>query len=111
MEKKTNRRHPEAAGDEQVREVVREFKDIRQEYVFDADILNGEDDKVRKTKWIIDNKLNQVDRTLLILYADCQSLRKLGQRLGISHTLLAGEIRRIKAHVLEEYDKIKDTEI
>ena len=91
--------------------MARDYVDIRKDYIFDSSIFSEEPERIARVKWIIDNKLTQVDRTIIILYADCQSLRKLGARLGLSHTLLAKEIRRIKALILAEYNKIKDSEI
>ena len=79
-----------------VREVVRDYKTIREDYRFDGSLFATEPDKVARVKWV--------------LYCDCLSTRKLGKRLGISHSLVAKEIRRIRETILEEYDKIKDNE-
>lgn len=84
-------------------EAYREFKDIEADYVFDPSVMNEDESRVRAVKWIIDNKLNRVDKTLILLYADCLSFRKLGKRMGFSHTTLREEITRIKKHILEEY--------
>ena len=107
----TKRRHAQAADTSEVREIVRDYLDIQKDYVFDASMFTTEPERSRRVKWVIDNKLNPVDRTLIILYADCLSLRKLGKRLGLSTYPLGKEIRRIKKYILEEYDKLKDTEI
>jgi len=79
---------------------------IRKDYEYDASIFSEEPTKTAALKWIIAKKLNDVDRTLILLYTDCLSYRKLGKRLHLSHTTVAGEIRRIKKHILEEYDKL-----
>ena len=55
---------------------------------------------------IIAERLTEVDRTLILLYCDCLSYRKLGKRLGLSHTTVAAEIRRIRQLILDEYDKM-----
>lgn len=86
----------------------REFKDIEAEYRFDASVMSEDESRVRAIKWIIDNKLNRVDKTLILLYADCLSFRKLGKRMGFSHTTMREEIKRIKAIILAEYEKLKD---
>lgn len=80
---------------------------IEAEYRHDPSIFNEDTDRVNAVKYIIDNKLNQVDKTLILLYADCQSLRKLGKRMGFSQTTMHEEIRRIKAIILDEYNKMK----
>lgn len=90
------------------KEVVKDYKTIREDYTWNPDIFNDEPEKVRLTKYIINKRLNQVDRTLIILYADCQSYRKLGERLSLSHTTIRGEIMRIKAEILRLYNELKE---
>ena len=84
----------------------REFKDIEAEYRFDPSIFTQEQDRVAALKYIIDNKLSRVDKTLILIYADCQSFRKMGKRLGFSHTTMRLEVQRIKRIILDEYDKM-----
>lgn len=86
-------------------EIVRDYKVISNEYRYKADIMSTDDPRVAKVKWIVDNRLTQVDRTLILLYADCMSLRKLGQRLGMSHMTVQKEIVRIKRIILQEYNE------
>lgn len=88
-------------------EAYREFKDIEADYLFDPSVMNEDEARVRTVKWIIDNKLNRVDKTLILLYADCLSFRKLGKRMGFSHTTMRDEIKRIKAIILDEYNKLQ----
>ena len=88
--------------------MVRTYKDIRADYVFNPDIMNDEPERVRLVKYIVQERLNQVDRTLILLYADCHSYRKLGARLGLSRTTIQAEINRIKAIILKEYNQLKD---
>lgn len=88
-------------------EAYREFKDIEADYVFDPSIFTKDEGRVAAVKWIIDNKLNRVDKTLILLYADCLSFRKLGKRMGFSHTTMREEIKRIKAIILDEYNKLQ----
>lgn len=100
MSKKT----PKPSGNAE--QAFREFKDIEEEYRFDASIFTKDEGRVATVKWIIDNKLNRVDKTLILLYADCQSFRKLGKRMGFSHTTMREEIKRIRGIILDEYKKI-----
>ena len=88
------------------KEIIRDFKDIKEDYVFDPDIMNKEDERVHKIKEIINTKLSLVDKTLILLYVDCLSLRKLGERLGLSHMTCRKEIIRIKNIILSEYQKM-----
>ena len=85
----------------------RDFKDIEAEYAHDPSIMSEDEKRVDALKYIIDNKLNRVDKTLILLYADCQSFRKLGKRMGFSHTTMRDEVTRIKRHILEEYNKME----
>lgn len=65
--------------------IVRDYKEIRKDYSIADPLFSGEPDKVRRVKEIVLNRLDQVDRTLILLYADCGSFRVLGRRLGLSH--------------------------
>lgn len=84
----------------------RDFKDIEADYAFDPSIFTTEQDRVAALKYIIDNKLSRVDKTMILIYADCQSFRKMGKRLGFSHTTMRGEINRIKKIIMDEYSKM-----
>ena len=84
------------------REIIRDYKEIKEDYKFSADIMCSEDERVHRIKEIINNKLSIVDKTLILLYVDCQSYRKLGKRLGLSHMTCRKEIIRIKNIILKE---------
>ena len=66
--------------------------------------MNEEDERLTRVKKIIDQKLSLADKTIILLYVDCQSYRKLGARLGVSHMTLRREVMRIKKIILEEYN-------
>ena len=85
-------------------EVIAEFRKIKQEYTYNPDIMNEEDERLTKVKKIIDNKLSLADKTIILLYVDCQSYRKLGARLGVSHMTIRREVQRIKNIILKEYE-------
>ena len=85
-------------------EVIAEFRKIKQEYSYNPDIMNEEDEILTRIKKIIDNKLSLADKTIILLYVDCQSYRKLGARLGVSHMTLRREVQRIKNIILKEYE-------
>lgn len=90
-------------------DIVRDYKDIREDYAYQADIFSDEPERSARVKHIIET-LPPSDRILITMYADCQSLRKLAARLGLSHTTLRGEIVRIRATINEQYNKIRDNE-
>ncbi len=87
-------------------EVVREFRAIKQEYAFNPDIMSRDDERVSKIKEIIDTKLSLVDKTIILLYADCQSYRKLGAKMHLSHMTIRREVIRIKQIILKEYENL-----
>lgn len=87
-------------------DVVNEFRDIKQDYAFDSDIMCADDDRVRRVKEIIDTRLSLVDKTIILLYADCQSYRKLGQKMHLSHMTIRREVMRIKRIIMHEYERI-----
>ena len=87
------------------REIVRDYREIKEEYAWHPDIFTKDDERVAKVKEIINTKLSVIDKTIIVLYADCQSYRKLGKRLGVSHMTIRRECQRIKKIILDEYGK------
>lgn len=87
------------------REIIKDFKEIKEDYAWHPDIMSNEDERVAKLKEIINTKLSTVDKTIILLYADCQSYRKLGKRLGVSHMTIRDECQRIKKIILAEYER------
>lgn len=85
-------------------EVVKEFRHIKKEYAYDPDIMCLDDLRVARLKEIIDTKLSQVDKTIILLYCDCLSYRKLGKKMNLSHMTIRREVIRIKKIILEEYN-------
>lgn len=87
-------------------EVIKAYRASRADYEYHPDIFDQDEERVRLVKQIL-SSLNQVDRTIIVLYAECQSYRKLGKALGLSHMTIRKEVLRIRAHILAEYDKLK----
>lgn len=92
-------------------DVLRDYKEIRKDFEIDDSIFNAETDKVRRIKEIVLNRLNQVERTLILLYADCGSLRDLGKRLGMSYGSVKRVLDPIKEKILTEYYEMTAKEI
>lgn len=88
------------------RQVVTDFRKIKEDYAWNPDIMDRDDERVLRVKEIIDTRLSLADKTIILLYVDCQSYRKLGARLGLSHTTIRKEIQRIKRIILGEYEKL-----
>ena len=85
-------------------QVVTDFRKIKEDYVHNPDIMKEEDERTSRVKEIIDTKLSLADKTIILLYVDCQSYRKLGARLGVSHMTIRRDVQRIKKIILEEYE-------
>lgn len=85
--------------------IIKDLKEIKEDYRYDSDIFNKEDERVSAVKEIINTRLSVVDKTIILLYIDCQSYRKLGKRLGLSHMTIRREVLRIKKIILQEYNK------
>lgn len=89
------------------RDIAKEYKKIREEYLYRKDIFNEDDPRAAAIKKIVTEKLDEVDQTIIILYVDCHSYRKLGKRFGMSHVVIGNEVKRIKEKILEEYEKLR----
>jgi len=87
------------------REIVKDYREIKEDYAWNPDIMNKDDERVSRVKEIINTRLSVVDKTIILLYVDCQSYRKLGKRLGVSHMTVRRECQRIKNIILEEFKK------
>lgn len=82
-------------------ETVKTYREIRKDYLFDGSIFCDDEEKVRRAKWVVEHRLSQADRTIILLYAEIGSYRKLGQRLGLSHTTVKNEVHRIRKIIME----------
>lgn len=96
-------------NEERAAEVVREYKDIREDYKHEPSIMDEEDELTAAIKDVIQHRLDQVDRTIIILYADCASFAKLGKRLGISHMTARKEVLRIRNRIIDILYEHEDT--
>ena len=83
------------------------IKEILEDYQPSDDIFNDEDELIDKLKHIIYLKLNEVDKRIILMYAELKSLRKLGMELGISVSSAWLKIKEIRDKIykeLENYD-------
>lgn len=88
-----------------LREAIKEYKTARSDYRFDPSIFSEDNERVARVKEIIEKELTQADRTIILLYAECGSYRKLGAMLGLSHMTARSEVMRIRKEILSRYDK------
>ena len=71
---------------------------IEEEY---ADDIFVDDDQTYKLKQIID-ELDDLDKALLIVYADEQSMAKAGKKFNVSAATICTNIKRIRNIIKEK---------
>lgn len=69
---------------------------IMEDYVPDDDIMSEEPEDINRLKHIIFDKLPEVDKRVILLYAELQSIRKVAAHLGVSASTAYLLIKRIK---------------
>ena len=75
-----------------------QIKDIIEDYEFDTeDILKYDDEFVEVAEAV--KKLPKPDYIILLLYSHLQSQRKVGKILGVSHSIIGRELRRIREEI------------
>ena len=74
------------------------LKKIEEEYVDDIFI---DDDRMYKIKQII-NELDDLDKAILIVYADEQSMAKAGKKFNVSAATIYTNIKRIRNIIKEK---------
>ena len=74
------------------------LKKIEEEYVDDIFV---DDDKMYKLKQII-NELDDLDKALLIIYADEQSMAKAGKKFNVSAATIYTNIKRIRQEIKDK---------
>ena len=79
-----------------------DIKEILEDYQPSDDIFNDEDELINKLKHIIYLKLNEVDKRIILMYAELKSLRKLGMELGISVSSAWLKIKEIRDKIYKE---------
>lgn len=85
---------------------VETYKLIRRDYEYSPDVMSEEDERTTRIKEIIHKNLNTADRTIILLYIDLQSYRKLGVMLGLSHMTVRREVIRIKNEIMKYYNGV-----
>lgn len=74
------------------------MKELVKEYDFKTDdILQYDDEQVNYFEAV--KKLPKPDYIILILYAHFQSQRKVGSLLGVTHSIIGRELRRIRNEI------------
>ena len=64
------------------------------------DIFDEDSDRVRRLKFVIYNCLNEIDRRVVLLYAELGTQRKLARELGVSASTVNKLLKEIKRKIL-----------
>lgn len=72
------------------------------DYNPNSSIFRKDDERTHKVKTIIASDLSEVDRRIILLYAETGSLRETARLLGVSKTYLAMHINRIRTEIKEK---------
>lgn len=81
--------------------MTQKIDELIEDYAPDNTIFSKETPEINKIKNIIYNDLDEVERRIILLYAELGSLRKLGKELGVSASSAWLKIRDIKKKILE----------
>ena len=89
---------------------LKELKNIYRYNSASLNILETDEDKIKAeiAKLIIEHELNDIDRNIILLYADAGCLRRLGQMLGCSHSTIRPEVNRIKNNLQDRINLLYD---
>lgn len=80
--------------------IIENINRVMEDYVPDESIWREYDDDMLNIKQAMDS-LEDADRIIFMLYCEYGSLRKVGKRLGVSHSIIYKNVRRIKLKMLE----------
>lgn len=78
------------------RQINDSYPVVRQDLMHDAGIFSDEEMRTRVLRSYIKNNLTLPEQTIILLYAEYASSRKVAQILGIPRTTMQREINRIK---------------
>lgn len=85
---------------ETIRISASELRDILKEYEYEENIFTLDDPRVVAIKWAL-SKIPDADRIIYCLWLDLESSRKVGRILGVSHSTILKELKRIKNEILD----------
>lgn len=80
------------------------MKRILEEYLPDDDLFSSEDARMNALKHIIYEKLSEIDKRVILLYAELGSQREVGRKLGVSASTVNILIKRIRNEILKHLD-------
>lgn len=91
-----------------IRTAAQLYKATKEDYAYDGSIFTEDSPRVARTKWIIENRLDDAEKIIIRLYCELQSMAKVAKLLGIGRSTAAKEVKRIKTKILNEYNNGND---
>lgn len=82
-----------------------DLKKLIAEYQPNYDIMREDDDRTHNLKVAL-SKVPEAERVIFCLYLDLGSSRKVGKLLGVSHSTILTEVKKIKAKIIDFYENI-----
>lgn len=76
-----------------------EFKNMLEDYAPNDDMFSDEPELISDLKDIVYNKLDEVDKRCILLYAELGTYRKLAKELGVSVSSSFFKIRDIRKKI------------
>ena len=76
------------------------IKEVIDEYKPDYDIMSEDNEEMRILKESIMN-LPTANRIIFLLYSELASYRKVAKKLGVSHTIIYKQIKKIREDIRE----------
>ena len=77
------------------------WKPYKEDFAFNDNIWDEDSEKIRKIKWVIDNKLSIGEKEIFLLYTHNNSnYHELGRLLGCSSTTARNKIIQIREKII-----------
>lgn len=76
------------------------IQEIMSQFLPDDGLWSDEDERLNRIKHIIFEELSETDKRVLLLYAELQSQREVGRKLGVSASTVNILIKKIRKEIL-----------
>ncbi len=77
------------------------IQEIMEQFLPDDSLWSDEDAVLNRIKHIIFEELSETDKRVLLLYAELQSQREVGRKLGVSASTVNILIRKIRKEIMD----------
>ena len=80
-----------------------------EDFCFNDDIWDEDSERIRKLKWIIDNRLSVGERNIFLLYVhNGSNYHKTAKLLGCSVTTCRNKVIQIRKKIIENYESLHE---